>query len=58
MSLVSSMRKCPLCRVEYIGDVSGHDCERDAWAAPHPQPIGPTVQPAVSFDDLRKYTNA
>jgi hypothetical protein len=37
-----SIRKCPLCLVEYLGAPTDHNCERDAWARPLAQPANAT----------------
>jgi hypothetical protein len=39
---VTSLRACPLCGVEFLGVLADHDCERDAWARPIPQPENAT----------------
>lgn len=53
--MMTNLRKCPLCHVEYLGAEADHDCEATAWARPHPQPIGPAIAPTVNiFDDLAK----
>ena len=52
---MNNMRQCPACGVEFLGVLADHDCERDAWARPIPQPANATgAERADILKDLEK----